>query len=562
MNKRMALSGACLLVAVAASAALAIDAPIPGKVAVVKPANLTKFVAKNKPIAPAVFPLPVGGSGDDPTLAGATLDFFDTGFGGAGSASFPLDATGWKALGSPPGSAGYKYKGKDDGPDPDPKGTCKVVLIKDKTIKAVCKGVSVTLTPPFAGNDAVQLTTGTLRYCAEFGGTTSKNDIKLFKRKDAPAPGGCAVPPGAPTSTPTATPSGTPTNTPTSTVTNTPANTPTSTPTSTPTNTPTDTPIPPPTNTPTITPTRTPTRTPTNTPTSTPTNTPASACPMAPGVYTLTGQPGGTLITGTAAPFPFPAGGIIAQEVAAGNASCVHSTVVPFPGGFSSPVFCVPGVLFSVKVVQTGCGIGRIDSNGGSDFTILETADTSDASPTCSLPHPAGCMQGSNKGIRNDVKVGNGVVDTCSGGATVNAVTSIPVFTTVWIEFSSGFSCPSNDGTFDPGDSLVTQFTQTLDFTTDNTTAKWMDLDGDGCFLAGQGPAAGYSGTGTCINLGTGATTTVAAGNAGSGASPFFDLTFINTIPNIMSGPTALTGATCPSPPLINFSGTVNRCIP
>jgi len=283
---------------------------------------------------------------------------------------------------------------------------------------------------------------------------------------------------------------------------------------------------------------------------------------VVPGVYTLTGQAGGTLKTGTAGPFPFPSGGTIKQEVGAGDANCVHNTVVPFPGGFSSPVFCIAGVNYSVMVTQTGCGVGRLDSNGGSDFTINEVADTSDASPTCNLPHPAGCMQGSNKSIRNDVTVGNAVVDTCSGGATANSVVSIPVQTTVWVEFSSGFSCPANDGMVNPGDTIVSQFVQVLDFSTDTASAKWMDLDGDGCFLAGQGPLAGHSETGTCINLGTGATTTVAAGNAGSGAGPFYDLTFANKIPNLMTGPTALTGATCPSPPPINFAGTVVRCVP
>jgi len=540
MFRRLLLPGVFLVVAVSIAPALAVDAPIPGKVAVIKTAKVAKVVAKNRPIAPTLFPLPVAGSGDDPTLVGGTIEFFDTNFGGAGAISVNLAAAGWTALGSPPGSRGYKFKGAVVG------SPCTTILIKDRTIKAICKGAAVALVPPFAGNAAVQISTGSLRYCAEFGGSTKSNTSGSLKRKDAPVPGGCVSSPLAPTSTATFTPSNTPTQTPTGAATNTPTRTPTRTPTGTPSNTPTNTPF----------------GAPTNTPTSTPTNTPGAGCPVVPGVYTLTGQAGGTLKTGTAGPFPFPSGGIIKQEVAAGDANCVHNTVVPFPGGFSSPVFCIAGVNYSVMVTQTGCGVGRLDSNGGSDFTINEVADTSDASPTCNLPHPAGCMQGSNKSIRNDVTVGNAVVDTCSGGATANSVVSIPVMTTVWVEFSSGFSCPANDGMVNPGDSIVSQFVQVLDFSTDTASAKWMELDGDGCFLAGQGPLAGHSETGTCINLGTGATTTVAAGNAGSGAGPFYDLTFANKIPNLMTGPTALTGATCPSPPPINFAGTVVRCVP
>ena len=53
----------------------------------------------------------------------------------------------WKALGNPPGSKGYKYKGAASPGDP-----CKVVLLKGTVIKAVCKGAGITLTPPFTGD--------------------------------------------------------------------------------------------------------------------------------------------------------------------------------------------------------------------------------------------------------------------------------------------------------------------------------------------------------------------------------------------------------------------------
>jgi putative intracellular protease/amidase len=64
--------------------------------------------------------------------------------------------------------------------------------------------------------------------------------------------------------------------------------------------------------------------------------------------------------------------------VAAGDANCVHATVVGFPGGFSAPNFCVPALGYTVSVTQTGCGAGQIDSDGGSDYKIEELNDTSD----------------------------------------------------------------------------------------------------------------------------------------------------------------------------------------
>jgi hypothetical protein len=177
---------------VTAITALAADVPIPGKVAVVKSGKLAKVVSK----ATTPFPLPAPGSAADPTQSGAALTFFDTDFPGAGSVTFTLDKTGWLGLGKPAGSKGYKYKGKDDVEDSDPKGTCKSVLLKDSVIKAVCKGTAVILTTPFVGAAGVTLglpagSVASTRYCAEIGGDEIKNDGKLMKRKDAPAPVSC-----------------------------------------------------------------------------------------------------------------------------------------------------------------------------------------------------------------------------------------------------------------------------------------------------------------------------------------------------------------------------------
>ncbi|MCK6554528.1 M28 family peptidase [Candidatus Binatia bacterium] len=173
------------------AAAQAVDVGMPGGVTVVKLGNVTRFVAKSA----SGFPLPAPGSAEDPTTGGAELRFFDTALGGATRATFELDASGWKGLGRPAGSKGYRYKGRDDATG----GACTSVVIKEKTIKAVCKGTPVTLSPPFASTEGIVLGlpagTAALRYCAEFGGEEKKNDAVQMRRTTAPAPAVCPEPP-------------------------------------------------------------------------------------------------------------------------------------------------------------------------------------------------------------------------------------------------------------------------------------------------------------------------------------------------------------------------------
>ena len=254
------------------------------------------------------------------------------------------------------------------------------------------------------------------------------------------------------------------------------------------------------------------------------------------------------------------------QDVGAGNASCVHETIVPASGGFTAPVFCIPGLNFSVKVTQNGCGTGRIDSNGGSDYTVTEIGDTSDSSQTCNLP-AVGCPPGPpstmpadrDSSLRVDITVGNGAADTCAGGGTANAIVVIPVSTLTWL--ADDFTCPDADGVFDGADTQILLINQNLDFTTDVSTSSWSDIDSDGCSIAGAGPAAGLTRTGVCLDLGANTVTTAATGTIGSDGSPLFDLTFATRLPNAISGPAASGGATCPSPPAVNFTGTATRCI-
>jgi len=283
-------------------------------------------------------------------------------------------------------------------------------------------------------------------------------------------------------------------------------------------------------------------------------------------------------------PFQFPAGGTTLQDVSAPNpATCLSNTVVPFPGGLTVPVFCVPALGYTVQVTQTGCGVGVIDSNGGADLTTTEKGDTSFTSAGCMASQSCAAFVDSSGEL--DITVGDGTPDTCSSG-TGNAMVSIPVNTVTWL---SSNGCPDPDAnSTGPDDTIITQFPQTLDLTTDRATAQYNDNDADGCFLKGAGPAGPYttnqmcfgagnpyacctgSGTGTCVGNGaTGAcidfnagTVSVAGGGTVfSSAAPLHDLLFTTVQPANITGPTAFGGATCASPPVINFAGTAQRCI-
>jgi hypothetical protein len=187
---RMTFAGAAF-VAVCAAPALAVDTLEPGKILVVKSGKLAKVVIK-----PATPPAPLPAIGpNDPVNAGGSVLFRDLG-NSSNFNSYTLPAGGWKGLGNPPGTKGYKYKGAGGVGDP-----CRVVLVKEKVIKAVCKGPDVTMTTPVTDPPAVvavNIGAGTdNNYCAEFGGTQVKNTVSVLKRKNSGAPSACSSPSGA-----------------------------------------------------------------------------------------------------------------------------------------------------------------------------------------------------------------------------------------------------------------------------------------------------------------------------------------------------------------------------
>ncbi len=210
-------AGAIALAPIAASAT---DIPVPAKVHLIKQDKNAGFVAKlakvvNKPaVKGTTFPIPAPGGMADPTVTGGTLRFCKLATAGTSATwtEVSLPAANWKGLGNPAGSKGYKYKGAGTLADP-----CKVVLVKEKVIKAVCKGPGAFDSPsPFSlpvGSAGVgwELNLGTDRYCAESSAATGA-DVKkddaakgIWKAIKAAAPASCPVV-ATPTPTPTPTP--------------------------------------------------------------------------------------------------------------------------------------------------------------------------------------------------------------------------------------------------------------------------------------------------------------------------------------------------------------------
>jgi hypothetical protein len=131
---------------------------------------------------------------------------------------------------------------------------------------------------------------------------------------------------------------------------------------------------------------------------------------------------------------------------------------------------------------------------------------------------------------------------------------------------------------YNPGtDTLVVSFPQTLDFTSDTTLADFADIDGDGCCIAGAGPATGtivncteggggpLVGAGTCLDLEEGVITSAAAGPIGSRGAPLYDLTFLTVLPNTFDRTGDFGNVVCEDPPILPIgaqTGTVaSRCV-
>jgi cysteine-rich repeat protein len=165
----------------------AADVPLPGKLLLIKNTKVTKVIAKS---SGTPFPVPGFGGPTDPTANPSSILVDD--LGGAGELTESDLATGsWRALGNPAGSKGYVYTNAAAGAGSDP---VKKIVLKPNVIKVIAKDDG-TLDGPVGGAVEMFLSLGTDTYCARFGGTSVKNVGGLVRRKDAPAPADCSVPP-------------------------------------------------------------------------------------------------------------------------------------------------------------------------------------------------------------------------------------------------------------------------------------------------------------------------------------------------------------------------------
>src|SRR5262249_62020158 len=126
----------------------------------------------------------LGGSSDDPTVAGGSLrvvsaDFDDT---------YPLPAGNWQPIGDAVDHKGFKYKDKLLAAGPVRSVTVKTGKLLRATGKGGTLGDSLATNPDPV---TVVLTLAARRYCATFGGTIKFGAGKSFTAKLAPVPASC-----------------------------------------------------------------------------------------------------------------------------------------------------------------------------------------------------------------------------------------------------------------------------------------------------------------------------------------------------------------------------------
>jgi hypothetical protein len=151
--------------------------------------------------APAASPMSTGATvvvqGNGPTLDSQTFNL-------PSGAYDPETRLGWKELGNPAGSKGYKFIDKDLA-----NSACKLVLLKPGSLlKALCKGSGITyeLDEPNQVSIAVKLSIGNDSYCMVFEDNPvgalkvdrsvfeKTSGVGLFRAVDSVAPPDCPVP--------------------------------------------------------------------------------------------------------------------------------------------------------------------------------------------------------------------------------------------------------------------------------------------------------------------------------------------------------------------------------
>jgi len=177
-----------LIIAGVADYASAFNQPIFTKSSLIKPGKLYKIVSKpNHPLT--LFPLPT----DNPSLTGGSVSVTanDTSLTCTLAAQGYDGTEGWKGLGNPPGSKGWKYLNRL-APGGGVAGGCNRVRIRENVIKVLARdtGSLVVLDPLVNSEVAMQLDVGSDSYCAlatpphlqEVAGTLLKmEDERPFK---------------------------------------------------------------------------------------------------------------------------------------------------------------------------------------------------------------------------------------------------------------------------------------------------------------------------------------------------------------------------------------------
>jgi hypothetical protein len=330
-------------------------------------------------------------------------------------------------------------------------------------------------------------------------------------------------------------------------------------------------------------------------------------CTPCPVTQIETTSTAGVLAVSTLPAFPFPSGVVTVVDMAAADAGCRHDATVP-AGGFSVPVFCIPGLGFTSSVTPLGCESGGAFGRGvvwdasapAPAPNVIRVGDTSDPSAASCGTLGSGCTATEGGTDAGADTAGN--IDTSRGGlATTTGVHTqldIPVRSLTWNDADG--NCPDDDFRYDADtDTLVTQFDFILSPTSGTSKATFIELNGDGCSFAGNGPGGtrtctndrtkvcganldcdsgtcavigdcpagalscttggkcrfqcsddadgvdGIPATGPCCVVGQ-TTTVVATGLAFSGGSPLFDLVFTNVTPSSITACGAPTGTdTC-----------------
>jgi hypothetical protein len=135
-----------------------------------------------------IVPAPGLHGGTDPTLGGATLEVVNPTT--SETATIALPAAGWRGVGSPPGSKGYRY---DD--HFAALGPCSQALVSSTRFSVRCGGAGIgfSLNEPSQGSLVVRFSMGSegLRRCMLFGGSVKRDIPGLFIAVKAPEPVTC-----------------------------------------------------------------------------------------------------------------------------------------------------------------------------------------------------------------------------------------------------------------------------------------------------------------------------------------------------------------------------------